>query len=211
MAPEFPREADSQVFSWYINTFHINGLTTYISRFLQKAHNVDYEEFYDKFYNFLQNDPWFIKESTELRQYYRNWMTDGKINHPNISNIEVHGWNIVHRATLNIHAERKYDYIFNLISRFVKTTFNFDANLLDQLIKFQTYFVIDYDKIPLYPIELKFDYDFLGYIQEDTNLLKPVTYTFKFFEDKTITIERFLENIYFSRRRNFGKAWITKN
>jgi putative methyltransferase len=201
---------DSQVFSWYINTFHINGLTTYISRFLQKAHNVDYEEFYDKFYNFLQNDPWFIKESTELRQYYRNWMTDGKINHPNISNIEVHGWNIVHRATLNIHAERKYDYIFNLISRFVKTTFNFDPNLLDQLIKFQTHFVIDYDKISLYPIELKFDYDFLGYIQEDTNLSTPVTYTFKFFEDKTITIERFLENIYFSRRRNFGKAWITK-
>lgn len=201
---------DSQVFSWYINTFHINGLTTYISRFLQKAHNVDYEEFYNKFYEFLQKDPWFIKEFTELRHYYRNWMTDGKINHPSISNIEVHGWNIVHRATLNIHAERKYDYVFNLISQFVKTTFNFDSNLLDQLIKFQTYFVIDYDKIYLYPIKFQFDYDFLGYIQEDKELNNPVIYKYDFFEDRKITIERFLENIYFSRRRNFGKAWITK-
>ena len=202
---------DSQVFSWYINTFHINGLTTYISRFLQKKHNIDYEEFYNRFFDFLQNDPWFIKESTELRHYYRNWMTDGKINHPNISNIEVHGWNIVHRATLNIHADRKYEYVFNLIAKFVKTTFEFDSDLLDQLIKFQRYFVIDYDKISQYPIELKFDYDFLGYIQNNSELDTPVTYTFKFFEDKNITIERFLENIYFSRRRNFGKAWIDKS
>lgn len=201
---------DSQVFSWYINTFHINGLTTYISRFLQKKHNIDYEEFYNRFFDFLQTDPWFIKESTELRHYYRNWMTDGKINHPNISNIEVHGWNIVHRATLNIHAERMYEYVFELIAKFVKTTFDFDPNLLDQLIKFQRYFVIDYDKISQYPIELKFDYDFLGYIQDNSELDKPITYTFKFFEDKNITIERFLENIYFSRRRNFGKAWIDK-
>jgi len=202
---------DSQVFSWYINTFHINGLTTYISRFLQKKHNIDYEEFYNRFFDFLQNDPWFIKESTELRHYYRNWMTDGKINHPNISNIEVHGWNIVHRATLNIHADRKYEYVFNLIDKFVKTTFEFDSDLLEQLIKFQRYFVIDYDKISQYPIELKFDYDFLGYIQNNSELDTPVTYTFKFFEDKNITIERFLENIYFSRRRNFGKAWIDKS
>ena len=201
---------DSQVFSWYINTFHINGLTTYISRFLQKKHNIDYEEFYNRFFDFLQNDPWFIKESTELRHYYRNWMTDGKINHPNISNIEVHGWNIVHRATLNIHAERIYEYVFELITKFVKTTFDFDPTLLDQLIKFQRYFVIDYDKISQYPIEFKFDYDFLGYIQDNSELDNPVTYTFKFFEDKNITIERFLENIYFSRRRNFGKAWIGK-
>ena len=207
----FENMLDSQVFSWYINTFHINGLTTYISRFLQKKHNIDYEEFYNRFFDFLQNDPWFIKESTELRHYYRNWMTDGKINHPNISNIEVHGWNIVHRATLNIHADRKYEYVFNLIDKFVKTTFEFDSDLLEQLIKFQRYFVIDYDKISQYPIELKFDYDFLGYIQNNSELDTPVTYTFKFFEDKNITIERFLENIYFSRRRNFGKAWIDKS
>ena len=171
---------------------------------------IDYSEFYDKFYAFLQQDPWFVQEQTELRMYYRNWMTDGRINHPNISNIEVHGWNIVHRATLNIHAQRKYDYVFDLISRFFKQEFNFDDNLLDQLIRFQTYFVIDYDKIPQYPMTLDFDYDFLGYMQNDTTLETPTTYKFDFFEAKDITIERFLENIYFSRRRNFGKAWITK-
>ena len=109
-----------------------------------------------------------MKEATELRQYYRNWMTDGKINHPNISNIEVHGWNIVHRATLNIHAERKYDYVFDLIERFVKSTFDFDSKMVDQMLTFQKHFVINYDRIAEYPITIPFDYDFLGYMFQST-------------------------------------------
>lgn len=201
---------DSHIFSWYINTFHINGLTTYISRFLKKQKGVSYQEFYDKLYEYLKLDPWFVKERDDVRQYYKNWMTDGRINHPNISNIEVHGWNIVHRATLNLHADRKYDTVFGIIERFVKESFSLDADLADQLIKFQQFFVIDYDKIHQYPMNLSFDYDFLGYLQEDKELVTPTVYAFEFFEDKNITIERFLENIYFSRRRNFGKACITK-
>jgi putative methyltransferase len=201
---------DSHIFSWYINTFHINGLTTYISRFLNKKHGVSYESFYDKLHDYLQTDPWFVKERDEVRQYYRNWMTNGKIDHPNISNIEVHGWNIVHRATLNLHAHRKYEYVFEVIRKFVKESFEFDPNLLEQIVKFQKHFVINYDSIPHYPMVLDFDYDFLGYLQEDTELEVPTKYKFDFLEAKDITIERFLENIYFSRRRNFGKAWVGK-
>lgn len=201
---------DSHIFSWYINTFHINGLTTYISRLLNKKHGIQYSEFYDKLYEFIKDDPWFKQEHDEVRQYYSNWMTNGNIDHPNISNIEVHGWNIVHRATLNLHAKRKYDYVFNLITDFVKTTFDFDPVFLDQIIKFQKLFVINYDTINQYPMTVDFDFDFLGYLQEDTELNNPSQYKFDFLESKDITIERFLENIYFSRRRNFGKAWVAK-
>lgn len=201
---------ESHVFSWYINTFHINGLTTYISRILNKSHNVSYQEFYDKLWNFMQKNDWFVKERDEVKKYYENWMTNGKINHPSISNIEVHGWNIVHRGTLNIHADRKYDYVFDLITEFVKSEFNFDNTFLDQLIRFQKNFVINYDNIKNYPIIEKFDYDFLGYLQSDGQLESTVDYKFDFLESKDISIERFLENIYFGRRRNFGKAWISK-
>jgi len=201
---------DSHIFSWYINTFHINGLTTYISRLMNKKFNLPYSEFYDKLYTFLEKDPWFVKERDEVKHYYRNWMTNGRIDHPNISNIEVHGWNIVHRATLNLHADRKYDYVFDLITKFVKENFDYDESVLDQIIRFQRHFVINYDNIPNYPMIVDFDYDFLGYLQDDTQLEVPTKYKFDFLERKDITIARFLENIYFSRRRNFGKAWVGK-
>jgi tRNA A37 methylthiotransferase MiaB len=199
---------EAHAISWFLNTFHINGLTTYISRFLHKRNNIDYKEFYEKFYEFIKQDTWFQEERTAIKQYYRNWMFNGSINHSDISNIEVHGWNLVHRTILNMHAEKKYEYVFNLIEKFVKE--NFDINEVDQLLEFNRLFVIDYDKINSYPIIKTFNYDFLGYIQDNTELNIPTDYKFDFLEAKDITIERFLENIYFSRRRNFGKAWITK-
>jgi len=202
---------DAQVFSWFMQTFHINGLTTYISRFLHKNVNIDYEEFYDKLWNHLIEDPWFIKERDELRHYYRNWMNNGKINHPNISNIEIHGWNIIHRTTLNMHKDRKYDYVFDLIESFVKNEFDLDKNLLNQLVKFQKNYVINYDNIMAFPYELEFDYDFLSYLLEGAELENPTVYKFEFHETKDISLDRFLENIYFGRKRNFGKTLITKN
>jgi radical SAM superfamily enzyme YgiQ (UPF0313 family) len=201
---------DSQAFSWFMQTFHINGLTTYISRFLHKNAGIDYSVFYDKLWNYLQTDPWFIKERNELRQYYRNWMIDGKINHPNISNIEVHGWNIIHRTTLNMHLDRKYNYVFDLIERFVTNEFSLNANCLTQLLQFQRNYVINYDNIEQFPYTMQFDYDFLGYILDDTPLENTVKYKFEFHESKDISLDRFLENIYFGRKRNFGKSLITK-
>jgi tRNA A37 methylthiotransferase MiaB len=201
---------DSQTFSWFMQTFHINGLTTYISRFLHKNAGIDYSVFYDKLWNYLQNDSWFIKERDELRHYYRNWMTDGKINHPNISNIEVHGWNIIHRTTLNMHLDRKYNYVFDLIEKFVISEFSLNANCLTQLLQFQRNYVINYDNIEQFPYTLQFDYDFLGYILDDASLENTVKYKFEFHESKDISVDRFLENIYFGRKRNFGKSLITK-
>lgn len=201
---------DSQVFSWFVQTFHINGLTTYISRFLHKNLGIDYSEFYDKLWNYLIEDIWFIQECEELKQYYRNWMTDGKINHPNISNIEVHGWNIIHRTTLHMHRDRMYDHVFNLIEQFVSNTFNLDQKCKNQLLQFQRNYVIDYDSISNFPYIQKFDYDFLNYILDDAMLDTPVDYKFDFLESKDISLDRFLENIYFGRKRNFGKSVVTK-
>lgn len=199
---------EAHAFSWFINTFHINGLTNYISRVLKKSSDIDYKEFYEKLYEYIKIDPWFSKERTEVKQYYKNWMLEGQINHPDISNIEVHGWNLVHRTTLNMHVEKKYDYVFNLIKTFLKE--NFSVDYADSLIEFQKSYVINYEKISEYPITVDFDYDFLGYIFDDSDVETKTKYKFDFLEDKNITIERFLENVYFSRRRNFGKAWITR-
>jgi len=199
---------EAHAVSWFLNTFHINGLTTYISRFLNASRGIDYKIFYDSLYEYIKSDQWFEFERADIKKYYENWMLEGSINHPDISNIEVHGWNLVHRTTLNIHADQKYNYVFDLIDKFVKT--NFDCDEIDQLLEFNRLFVIDYYNIKKYPIIKTFDYDFLGYIQGGSPLNVTTEYKFDFREDKNISKERFLENIYFSRRRNFGKAWITR-
>ena len=202
--------SELQLFNCFIDTFHINGLTTFVSRFLYKKYQIDYSAFYNKFYEFLKTDAWFIDEMTELRALYDKWMSVGKINHPGIENIEIHGWNLNHLITIRLHAFNKYDHIFDLVERFVREEFDIDSDLLEQLVRFQSKYVINFEKRNEYPYKEKFNYDFLGYLQNSSPLNKQVLYDFAFYEDKNITKARFLESIYFGRKRNFGKAVITE-
>ena len=203
----FEQMLEGHVFNWYINTFHIMGLTTFVTRFLGKKFQVDYSEFYDKFWQFLQQDAWFRAEQAEVRHYFQNWMTQGRIDHPRIYGIEIHGWNIIYRTLLNIHAQHQYDHVYDLIEQFV--TQNWPCGELDQLLEFQKSYVVNYDAIDTYPRRQTFDYDFLNYVRGTGPLDQAQTYVFEF-ADVGISRERFLENLYFARKRNFGKATITQ-
>ena len=79
--------------------------------------NVEYSDFYQDLFDYIQNDEWLHKEQEQVREYYRNWMTSGKINHPNIG-IEIHGWNLIHRTILNLHVEKQYNRVFDLLENF---------------------------------------------------------------------------------------------
>ena len=71
---DLPREKmiEAQVFSWFQNTFHINGITNYISRLLYKLCGIEYEEFYDKLFEYIKQDPWFELEIDRIAQHYFN-------------------------------------------------------------------------------------------------------------------------------------------
>ena len=209
---DIPREMmlDTLVWNSFIQTFHINGLTTYIARYLAKAHDIDYSEFYDSLYKYIESDAWFQQQFDETRSYFRNWTTDGRINHPRIGNIEVFGWNLVHRTTLYMQQQQKINHVFDIIDNFVRTTYTIDSNILNQLLQFQRNYVIDYKDLSALPIQQKFDYDFLGYLLDDADINTPCLYKFDSVEDKTMSMDRFLENMYFARKRNFGKTTITK-
>jgi hypothetical protein len=81
---------------------------------------------------------------------------------------------------------------------------------MDQLLKFQRNYVIDYKDFTALPIKETFDYDFLGYLLDDLPLATQCHYRFDSVEDKTMSLDRFLESMYFGRKRNFGKTIITK-
>lgn len=201
---------DAQVFSWFMNTFHINGITNYISRFLFKYSNISYEEFYEKLFEFIKKDEWLNSEIDRIRKHYKNWADYGKINHIPIEGIEIHGWNLVHSTIINMHSKNKNQHVFNVIDKFLKENFDLNNNMLDQLIDLQKNYIVEYTQTKSYPKLIKFDYDFIGYLQSGDDLFNVKSYKFDFPEDKNISLQGFCEQIFFARRRNFGKSWITK-
>jgi radical SAM superfamily enzyme YgiQ (UPF0313 family) len=198
---------DAQVFSWFMNTFHINGLTNYISRFLFKHKNIDYHQFYSGLFEYIKQDPWLNSEIDRIREHYGNWALHGKIDHTPIQGIEIHGWNLVHSTIINLHSQGKGNHIFSIIAEYTKQ-FALDDRLFDQLIEFQKTYIVDHSNIASYPRVVNTDYNFLSYIQGTGLLDIPARYEFEFPEDKHMSLQQFCEQIFFARRRNFGKSWI---
>jgi hypothetical protein len=200
---------EESMFSWFINTFHINGVSTLLSRLMFKYGNVPYSQFYDELFEFMQQDKWLHREQEEVREYYRGWMTTGKINHPSIG-IEIHGWNLIHRTILNMHVEKQYNGIFDMLERFM-ARYDLPADLLDSIMRFQRRYLVAYDAMNTYPENLELDYNIWEYLSFDHDLVHaPTTYQLEFPEDKTMSFSKFLELFYFARRRNFGKAMVER-
>jgi tRNA A37 methylthiotransferase MiaB len=199
---------DAEIFSWYINTFHINGVSTLLSRLVYKYSGVDYSDFYEDLFEYLQGNQWFLKEQAEVRQYYANWMRDGQIRHPNIGGIEIHGWNLIHRSILNMHVDNQYDDIFALLEQFMQR-YDLPQDLLMDAMKFQRKYLIAYHDRHQYPMKLELNYNLWDYLTFDRPLTQQLcVYNLDFPEDKNMSFPRFLELFYFARRRNFGKAMV---
>jgi len=199
----------AQIFSWFLNTFHVDGITSFISRFLNKHDNIDYSEFYDKFFEHIKTDGWLANEIALIEENYKNWTKNGKIDLPPIGNKEVHGFNLIHSTIAKIQLEDKYDHIFNVVESFVKSHFTIEENLYTELIDIQRNYFIDYKKLTSYPILSQYNCNILGYLQGTGELYSPSRLEFDFPENKDMSLLRFCENLYYGRRRYFGKSWIT--
>ena len=130
-----------------------------------------------------------------------------KINHPKIG-VEIHGWNIIHRTSMNMHQEDKVEELYDFLEKFLQR-YNLPADLLASLMKLQRRYYIKYEDRNNYPMNLDLDYNIWEYLSFNKPLEKKSTvYHLDFPEDKTMSLTRFLELFYFARRRNFGKATV---
>lgn len=208
---DLPRHhmVQAQVFSWFMNTFHINGITNYISRVLHKQ-GISYQEFYGKLLEHIKTDEWLNSEIHRIEEHYSNWAKHGRIDHTPIQGMEIHGWNLVHSTIINLQSEEKHNHIFNVIENFLKNEFDIEESLLNDLMAFQRLFLIDYKSAKNYPQRLKVNNDILGYLTDGTELNKQAEYEFEFPENKQMSLQQFCEQIFFARRRNFGKSWISR-
>jgi radical SAM superfamily enzyme YgiQ (UPF0313 family) len=204
-----PVMLDAQIFAWFQTTFHINGFATLVARFINKYLNISYNDYYEELFAHFMTNEWVKKEESEARMYFNNWMMTGRINHPKIG-VEIHGWNIIHRTSMNMHQENQVEQLYDHLEQFLER-YNLPPDLLASLMKLQRSYYIKYDDRNQYPINLQLDYNIWEYLSFSKPLEKvPTVYRLDFPEDKTMSFNRFLELFYFARRRNFGKATVDR-
>jgi radical SAM superfamily enzyme YgiQ (UPF0313 family) len=200
---------DALMFTWFMNTFHINGLSNVLSRFAYKHDNIDYKDFYEDLYTYLLEDEWFNQQVVETRAYYNEWFTNGYFKHPKIGSTDVTGMNLGQRTSIAIHADMQYNNVFRILETYYRNRFSNHEKYIDDLFTVQKNYFIRYDEIKNYPKTVVIKNNILGYIQNNDELESSTEYFFEFYEDKNMSISRFCESLWFGRRRNFGKAYVS--
>ena len=195
------------MFTWFQKTFHIEGLTNYIARFLNKFMGESYENFYNKFEQYILQDDWFSNEYQRVYTSVKQWYTEGEIDKHSIGSILVNGENIQVSTLYRLHVDDKLDYTFDLINKFLKLHYPID--FVDGLVDFQKNSTIVYEKLHKYPISNTYTHNFYDYIVNNQDLDQNTTIQFNNRDTEVVDKDIFVQRIWFRRRDGYGKAKIT--
>ena len=199
----FDAMLEAQIWSWFMMTFHIGGISNYVARFLKQHHNVSYSTFYERLFECLPD--WWLKERDDTKDYFVQWMREGEIDHPVIEGVKILGWNLIYRSSASIQVEKKIDYTFDFLDQFLTENFELDPIIQSDLMEFQKNFLINYEKIDQYPRKVHCKTKILQYLTDGGTLKhEPTEYTFDFKDDTTMSMGVFIKYLYFFRRRIFS-------
>jgi hypothetical protein len=203
---------DCLVFTWFISTMHIGGVTSWYARFLKKHKNIPYEVFYSELENFLLKDTWFANEQQQIRQAYHLWLNTGRFEYSDtIINFNINPSDALKYATrMKLLLEGKMDDFIDNIGRKFLNQFIDDADLLNDLIKFQQSSVVTHKKIKQYPLHENFSHDIFGYITENAQLKIHGYSIFEYTDSKDYNINEFCSMLWYRRRQGFGRSKIKK-
>ncbi len=201
---------EAQVWSSFMHLFHMFGFSTQVSKYLYKTHAVPYSEFYQDLYQYIKQDNYLGSCLNDIRQHYNSWMTQGYLDNPLTATVSQTGVNLITALTLQVHIDSQVNHVMQLVDDFITTNYELDTVLQSQLIAYQRHCLVWYEKIKQLPTKHNFDFDFRGYLDQDTKLKTPTTMLFDFPEDKNITSNKFYENIYYGRKRGFGRSYMIK-
>lgn len=201
--------AQALVFVWYFTTFHNQGYSNWISRFVYKHCGIDYRDFYEGLWLRLQQDPWFKQRIDQITKSCTLWLEEGATQHPKIGDIIINSWNLFYATAMEIQLHRTLDHVFNILNEYI-LQYNINEDLQRDLMKLQSNYVVDFNQVDLYPVVLPFEYNIHDYLVRDLELEQgKFKYKFEFPFNKETTLTTYLERLFYSRKSSYGRTKIT--
>lgn len=201
---------EAQWFNTFINTFHIGGLTSMIARFLNRYKNIPYQDFYRDLETYLEDWTWLQSKKLEIKQDFNDWMINGRLSTKSLAGIELNGYNLIYKLLFFIHFEKQHDELFQRLFIFLD---RYEINFLkDELLEFQKSYTVIHTCVNIYPLVKEFNFNFYDVIfNQEQFCQRPSKLEFVHNIENNISFQKFLELLYYARRRNFGKCIIQQS
>lgn len=208
---DMPKEdmAQALTFVWYFVTFHNQGYSNWISRYLFKHCNVDYRDFYEGLWEHIQKHPWFKQRVEQIQKSFTSWLDTGFTYHPEVGGVNINSWNIYYVTSMEIQLYQLFDMVFDMLNDYI-VQYNIDPDIQRNLMQLQRSYITNLLRLDQFPNTQTFDYNIYDNLVSHAELVKaPVKYRFDFpFTHETET-STYLERLFYSRRSNYGRAKIT--
>lgn len=201
---------EANLWNWFFFTFHVLGLSNFVSEYFEREGIVTYEQFYEGLFALISNDATMRHEMDLKRQQIYNWLTTGKDQSETMFGLRLEGIKLYNYGTgCKIHIDNNLkNHVQCIISDYVRNIE--DTHITNDLISFQQKYLLDLHNLESYPQQIKFDYDWLDYfIHKNKMTAKATELTFDSKANDEIlsanTVNR-SEYIWFKRRIAFGMA-----
>lgn len=197
--------------SWNFFTWHVGGYSDIAARFLRKYLDLSYENFYQSLFDRANELVWYRQLRDQQRDILIDWFSKGRcISDSGIPGIKLYGNSIIFHTRMLLSANPdRAEVWYKFMSEFL-LEFGLDPKLHQDIIDLQRNQVIDIATRQHYPRQKTFAYNVWEFInQQKTDLSQsPSVLQFDFPEANMSDLE-FLERIFWSRKRRFGRSWIT--
>ena len=201
----------SYLFAWTLVNFHYYGWLQVVSRVLHGAFGIDYAEFYDAFWRYLQQGGTILhQEFREAERAFDSIYDSAPPNPRARSGLWISPYLLMFKAQLRFHLNQAE--VWEAIGPFMRS-WRQDARLagrpLDDLLDFQRHFV--WSPYRPGPYRRRFEADYLAFLQSGKPRLelKPVVYLFNSpfaFRGADDYLKQLIER----RRQGFGMSLISR-
>ena len=176
------------LFSIFINAFHGGGFSNLLS-IHSRRNGISYKQFYEQLLEYCMKDSYIGGYFESLDKQYKHWYASGSGNLESIASIRFGANNDMVHLLCKIHADNKYDYVFDILKQYMKSINMYDSNLF----KIQASVPIHFNKQDDYPLNFKYN-------NKNIKLVN--------LNDTQNTMQTYINNIYYKREDSFAKAKI---
>ena len=198
---------------WFLLTWHMGGLSQFVSRFVHKYLGVDYVDFYDGFRKYLNDtDEVWREEEETFAKCIDSWYTTGDRIEGWVGEIQISAINFHFKSLFRMHLDGLQSRYHQLVEEYTRLQYSdkIPAEILDEVIRFNNSYITRYGEFDDGIYEL--DYNLHEYlVYKDAELVKKPTKIRTWFPHDLERSKDFLwyvQAVYFARRRNFGKNFL---
>jgi radical SAM superfamily enzyme YgiQ (UPF0313 family) len=198
------------VYFWLINTFHVGGFAQLYARYLNKKDGVTYTDFYDKLSTYLKDNAWYNEKKHIIESTYAKWLEDGLPTDIKVDEVGLNHLVMSYHTLMEIHHLENHELVHEIMYDFIINTFKIDSSVLSDLRNLSSLYIVVRSDAHNYPKEITLNTNIISYIFENELELKHSDYegVATYNDDCLLPKSVYLENLYFARRRAFGKTTL---